>query len=285
MRTTYQELLNQGIECLASAGIEEASLDAWYLLSYSLKIDRMRFLMERGRETEFAEEAVTQYRELIAARAKRIPLQQLTCEQEFMGLSFYVNEHVLIPRQDTEALVESVLELTAGSKGLRVLDMCTGSGCIAISLAALGGERFAEVTGVDLSEEALKVAAENQKRLNVDVKWRQSDMFADILPVKVDVIVSNPPYIRPEVIEGLMPEVRDHEPRMALDGGDDGLDFYRILAVQAGEVLQAGGLLAVEIGHDQGEDVAALFQAAGLTDIEVRKDLAGLDRVVLGVLK
>lgn len=275
-------LYEQGRDRLLQAQVADAETDAWYLLSECFSISRMTYLMERETITELPPEQTARYEELIARRAMHIPLQHLTGEQEFMGHPFLVNEHVLIPRQDTETLVETVLELTAGQQELSLLDMCTGSGCIAISLALEGQGRFTSVKGVDLSANALAVARENSRRLHVEAEWIQSDMFTSILPVTVDVLVSNPPYIRPEVVETLMPEVRDHEPRMALDGGADGLDFYRILTRHAPLVLTLGGLLAVEIGHDQGVEVSSLFAEAGLTDIFVKKDMAGLDRVVVG---
>lgn len=282
VKSSYRMLYEQGRDRLQQAGIADAKTDAWYLLSECFSISRMTYLMERETLTEFPAEQTDRYEELIARRALHIPLQHLTGEQEFMGYPFLVNEHVLIPRQDTETLVETVLELTAGKADLSLLDMCTGSGCIAISLALQGQGRFTHVKGVDLSVEALAVAKENGRRLDVEIEWVQSDMFTRVLPVKVDVLVSNPPYIRPEVVETLMPEVRDHEPRMALDGGLDGLDFYRILAEHASQVLNPGGYLAVEIGHDQGAEVSELFTKAGLADVFVKKDMAGLERVVAG---
>lgn len=282
MKGTYQELLTEGIMQLEAVGIADASLDAWYLLSLCFHIDRMHFLMERSREQEWQEDTVAQYQHLIEKRAAHIPLQQLTGEQEFMGLPFLVNEHVLIPRQDTEILVEHVLEWTAEQKNLTLLDMCTGSGCIALSLAVLGKEQFSRVLAVDVSSQALEVARENGRRLQAEVEWLKSDMFQNVPVLQVDVIVSNPPYIRPDVIETLMPEVRDHEPRMALDGGRDGLDFYRVLTKQAASFLKDQGVLAVEIGYDQGEAVSELFVQYGFELVQVIQDLAGLDRVVMG---
>ncbi len=255
------------------------------------------------------------YREMISHRAARIPLQQILGQQEFMGLLFQVNEHVLIPRQDTETLAELVLaEQKDASK--KVLDLCTGSGCIAISLAVKGS--YTDVTAADLSAEALAVAEQNAGTL-LPAGWRicvfpsnipggaspygvsdgisgvgcsdsedsrvfrlcRGDLFS-ALPQdsRYDVIVSNPPYIPSSVIEGLQPEVRDHEPRMALDGEEDGLAFYRRIAAQAPDWLNPGGAVYLEIGCDQAEAVRELLAAAGLIDIEVFKDLPGLDRVV-----
>ena len=221
------------------------------------------------------------YCELAEKRLARVPLQHLTGEQEFMGLPFRVTPDVLIPRQDTEHLVEEAL---ACCEGRRVLDMCTGSGCIAISIARLG--KPASVTGADISEAALAVAGDNAARLGADVAWVKSDMFAGI-DGEFDVIVSNPPYIPPEQIEGLEPEVKDHEPRLALYGGEDGLDYYRTLVTEGAKHLrparngEEGGILIVEIGFDQGVSVPALFREAGFTGVRVRKDYAGLDRVVI----
>lgn len=282
MKSSYRMLYEQSVTRLSEAGVTDAAIDAWYLLSEVFGISRTRYLMERERIQELPDCGIARYQQLVEQRAMRIPLQHLTGEQEFMGHSFLVNEHVLIPRQDTELLVETVLKLTKGQQGLSLLDMCTGSGCIAVSLGLEGSGRFTKIQAVDLSQEALAVAKENGKRLQIQAEWIQSDMFSGILPIKVDVLVSNPPYIRPEVVDTLMPEVRDHEPRMALEGGEDGLKFYRILAAHAHEVLKEGGYLAVEIGYDQAEAVRGLFEKAGLTEISVRKDLAGLDRVVVG---
>ena len=194
-------------------------------------------------------------------------------------MKFYVNEHVLIPRQDTEILIEEVLKEAGGKKGLCILDMCTGSGCILLSLLAHLKE--AEGTGADLSKEALKVAERNGKDLGISAQWINSDLF-ELVSGKYDILVSNPPYIQTEVIEGLMEEVKFHEPRMALDGREDGLYFYRRITRQAGNYLNPQGILAFEIGYDQGEAVAQLMKEQGYTEVKVIQDLAGLDRVVIG---
>ena len=221
-------------------------------------------------------------------------MQHLIGVQWFMGLEFQVNEHVLVPRQDTETLVELVLE-EQKEKDKRILDVCTGSGCIAVSLARLGG--YLQVTGLDLSQEALAVAKKNGDRLLGDsaddgaaevkrmtsarINWIQSNMFQALDPGQpFDVIVSNPPYIPSRIIEGLEPEVRDHEPRMALDGADDGLAFYRILAEEGMAYLVPGGWIYMEIGHDQSQAVEQLFFDNGYEKIRTVKDLAGKDRVV-----
>lgn len=194
------------------------------------------------------------YRDLVTKRGERIPLQHLTGEQEFMGLDFHVNEHVLIPRQDTECLVERVLPYVDGK---RVLDVCTGSGCIAIAIAKLGKPFI--VHGVDISEEALAVARQNATELNASVELFAGDLMTR-MDGQYDVIVSNPPYISPSVIEGLMPEVRLHEPMLALDGGQDGLEFYRRIAGQAVTRLAPNGRLFLEIGCEQAAAVAEILQ-------------------------
>ncbi len=274
---TYQEALEAGERRLAEAGVPDSSLDAWYLLEHCCRLSRARFLIRR---TEIMPEPQRRaYERLLEKRSLRIPLQQITGTQEFMGLTFRVNEHVLVPRQDTELLVEEVLN--AVKPGMHILDMCTGSGCILISLLSLGRELTG--VGVDISADALAVAKANAKALlpEKQVEFVQSDLFARVSG-HFDVLVSNPPYIPAGEIPSLMPEVRLHEPVNALDGGEDGLDFYRILARESESCLVPGGLLAVEIGWDQGEAVSALFAQAGYRGIRVIKDLAGHDRVVLG---
>lgn len=333
---TLQQLLDQGTEQLRSAGVPDAGLDARYLLLDTFGLGLASFLADRGRNVDGlpgGAEKAQAYEALIARRAGRIPLQQLLGVQEFMGLEFFVNEHVLIPRQDTETLVELVLG-ERKQRDLDVLDVCTGSGCIAVSLARLGGYR--SVTALDVSAEALKVAEKNAAALlgeyDGDFRLVQSDMFAgletketeaqpgqepgkaeilpgqepgkaEILPEQAagkaaasrdltrpsltpqfDILVSNPPYIPSQVIEGLEPEVRDHEPRLALDGSPDGLKFYRILASEGKRFLRQGGSVYFEIGWDQAQAVSALLEREGFTQIRTVKDMAGMDRVVGAVL-
>ena len=222
------------------------------------------------------------YEKYIEKRAERIPLQQLLHEQEFMGLSFYVDEPVLIPRQDTEILVEEVLKEL--HDGMRVLDMCTGSGCILLSLLHYSND--CEGLGVDLSAEALEVAGRNVLKVLTPEKaehahFLQSDLFEKV-EGKFEIIVSNPPYIASAEVEKLMPEVRDHEPRMALDGTEDGLYFYRRIIEEAGKHLVSSGMLFFEIGYDQGQAVSELMRTEGYCEVQVVQDYAGLDRVVLG---
>ena len=221
--------------------------------------------------------------ELVSCRKTRIPVQHLTGVQEFMGYEFAVNEHVLVPRQDTEILVEEAekrLLLMKKENPVKVLDMCTGSGCIPISLKLRNPQIVIE--GADISEEALKVAEKNAKKLGVSGKWIQTDMFENITGT-FDMITSNPPYIPTKVIEELEAEVRLHDPYEALDGKEDGLYFYRIIVKESRQYLKRGGWLIFEIGSDQAEAVKTLLQEAGYENIEVKKDLAGLDRVVYGM--
>ncbi len=286
MNLTLQHLLEEGTKKLLKAGVEEASLDSKYLLFEAFHTDMTHFLMDRNRKLpkeKPVNEAVTEYYAMLEKRSERIPLQQIIGTAAFMGLNFYVNESVLIPRQDTETLAELILSDYKGEKP-EILDMCTGSGCIAISLALLGG--FDSVTAADISREALKTADRNVRNLlgEGQITLVESDLFAYFEETrKFDVIVSNPPYIPAKVIEGLQPEVRDHEPGLALDGGEDGLKFYRRLTAECGHYLNSGGAVYFEIGYDQGEAVSGLLKAAGFGRIRVVKDAAGLDRVVCGI--
>lgn len=272
---TLREAWNLGKKRLTAAEVPDADLDAWYLLEWCTGVSRSHYLAYPDEIISHAQEE--QYRASLVKRERRIPLQQITGEQEFMGLSFYVNEHVLIPRQDTEILVEETAKFLRD--GMQFLDLCTGSGCILLSLLHL--KPGVEGAGVDLSPEALKVAEKNRERLGAKAALIQSDLF-DKIESAFDVIVSNPPYIKRAEIETLMDEVRLHEPYMALDGHEDGLYFYRKIAEEAPKYLRAGGGLFLEIGCDQGACVAELLRQQGFADVKVVKDLAGLDRVVEG---
>ena len=277
---TYRECYEKGCRTLQAAGIEEAALDARLLLEAVCGTNRNDLLVHG--EQPVVPEMEEKYFCWIAQRAEHIPLQQLTGEQDFMGLTFAVNEHVLIPRQDTEILVEEVLKEL--HDGMRVLDMCTGSGCILLSLLHYSND--CEGLGVDLSAEALEVAERNAERLldaekTEQVHFLQSDLFEKV-EGKFEIIVSNPPYIASEEVDKLMPEVREHEPRMALDGTEDGLYFYRRIIEEAGRYLVSSGMLFFEIGYDQGQAVSELMRAQGYREVQVVQDYAGLDRVVLG---
>ena len=269
---TLKEALAKAVDKLQQMEVPDADIDAWYLLSYVTGLDRAAFFLHG--EEPMAEPDMIRYRDLVTKRGERIPLQHLTGEQEFMGLDFHVNEHVLIPRQDTECLVERVLPYVDGK---RVLDVCTGSGCIAIAIAKLGKPFI--VHGVDISEEALAVARQNATELNASVELFAGDLMTK-MDGRYDVIVSNPPYIPPSVIEGLMPEVRLHEPMLALDGGQDGLEFYRRIARQAVTRLAPNGRLFLEIGCEQAAAVAEILQKQGYREVQVFQDLAGKDRIV-----
>ncbi len=282
----YKEVYDRGAERLAGADIAEAAIDARLLLEYVCKTDRNTLLAHADREVSGEEQE--RYDTLIAKRSEHIPLQYLTGEQEFMGLTFIVNKNVLIPRQDTEVLVEEIMRDL--HDGMRILDLCTGSGCILLSLLQYSNN--CQGVGTDLSEEALCVARENYSRLKADkpemeAAFIKSDLFENLdteKSGKFDIIVSNPPYIKTNVIDTLMPEVREHEPLMALDGREDGLFFYRKITEGVKRYLVRGGMLYYEIGYDQAKEVAAIMKEEGFSEIEVVKDFAGLDRVVKGIL-
>lgn len=277
---TYKDALEYGKQRLLECKIEDAKLDAWLLLEHVSGISRSWYFVHE--DDEISQEDMEKYQRLIEQRGKHIPLQQLTKEAYFYGMKFFVNENVLIPRQDTEILVEQVLNLSKGKENLKLLDMCTGSGCILLAL--LSNLKQASGTGVDLSEKALEVAQRNGRELGIEVSWIQSNLF-DKVSGSYDIIVSNPPYIETSVIEGLMDEVKLYEPRMALDGTEDGLFFYRKITAQAGEYLNNNGILAFEIGYNQGEAVSGFMKENGYKEVQVLQDLAGLDRVVTGRIK
>jgi len=274
MARTLEEALSIGKNILKENNIDNYDLDAWYLMEYCFKLDRMKYLLEPNKM--ISNEEYEAYIELIKQRASKIPLQHITGEQEFMGLSFLVSKDVLIPRQDTEILVEEVLKV---SKGKEILDVCTGSGCIIISLSKLGDIK--KGIGLDISEEALKIANQNKIRLESDVSFIQSDLFEEV-DGKYDIIVSNPPYIESSEILNLKEEVRLHDPFIALDGKEDGLYFYRRIIEELDNYLKPNGTIFFEIGYNQGKLVSNLLKLKGFQGIEVIKDLAGLDRVVKG---
>ena len=269
-----EQLLQTGEDLLFRSEIMDWKLDAWYLMEFYFHLDRVSFWVNKTKLV--SDEEAREYLTFIKMRGEHIPLQYITGEQEFMGLPFKVNENVLIPRQDTECLVEKVMTYC---KSKKVLDMCTGSGCIAISIQKLG--QAMETVGVDISQKALEVAKENARANEVCVKWIQSNLFESVTG-KYDIIVSNPPYIESEVVNKLMPEVRVHEPRLALDGKEDGLFFYQSIIEKAKDYLTKDGRIFFEIGYNQGESVKKLLEKAHFIEIEVIKDLCGLDRIVCG---
>lgn len=271
----YAAIYRMGTECLQQAGIEEALLDARLLLEAVCGTDHNTLLAHGDRSvTEQQRECYVNY---IEQRSRHVPLQHITGYQEFMGLRFQVSPAVLIPRQDTETLVEEVMRFL--HDGMRILDLCTGSGCILLSLLRYSNDCVG--IGSDLSEDALLVAKENASLLGLEAEFVCSDLFEKI-EGKYEIIVSNPPYIRSGDIPCLMEEVKDHDPMMALDGGDDGLSFYRRIIAQAGDYLHFGGMLFLEIGADQAQEVVEYMSEASYRDVTVCKDLAGLDRVVYG---
>ena len=273
--STFASALKYGKKYLADRQIENSDGDAWYLMEYVWGIDRSCYFLHSDDIIEQKDEE--RYRELLQKRGRHIPLQHLTGTCDFMGLSFQVNDQVLIPRQDTETLVESALFRL--KEGDRVLDLCTGSGCIILSLEKLGpGIR---ALGADISEAALAVAKRNRDSLGLEAEFCRSDLFEGIEGL-FDMIVSNPPYIASGRIPGLMEEVRDFEPLLALDGGADGLDFYRRIVKDVRNFLKPGGWLGLEIGYDQREAVEDLLRARGLEETETLRDLSGLDRTVWG---
>lgn len=274
-RRTLEEALREGRQYLKKQGIIEYELDGWYLFSFHFQMNRASYLLNLSLRIE--EEDFISYMELIKRRGEKIPLQYITGNQEFMGLTFLVSEDVLIPRQDTEILVEEVLKISSGKD---VLDVCTGSGCIILSLSKLGN--IAKGMGVDISKKALMIANKNKENLKAEVTFLESDLFKEV-EGQYDIIVSNPPYIKTEDIKGLMEEVKVHEPYLALDGKEDGLYFYKKIIEQLPAHLKSGGSIFFEIGYNQGEEVSALLRKAGFQSIEVIKDLAKLDRVVKGV--
>lgn len=278
---TYRQILQEAIRKLQKAEIEEADNDAWILMSETFNISRTDYFMKSG--DECTDNARTElFDSMIERRVRREPLQYITGHAYFMGYEFRVTPDVLIPRFDTEILVEKSLEYA--SDGMKVLDMCTGSGCIAVSYALQCRERGYDnvaVNAVDISSAALSVAADNAMRAGVDINYIRSDMFTGVSGM-YDMILSNPPYIPTRDIEELEPEVRTSEPVGALDGHEDGLFFYRILAAESPSHLKAGGRLIMEIGYNQADDVCSLLEKNKFADIEVIKDLAGHDRVVCG---
>lgn len=274
----YGALYRLGVEKLKEAQIKEAELDARLLLEEVCGTNRNDLLVHE--KNPVSEENYNCYVNYIEKRSRHIPLQHILGYQEFMGLHFIVTPDVLIPRQDTETLVEEVMRFL--HDGMRILDVCTGSGCILLSLLKYSNDCIG--TGCDLSEKAVLVAEENARALGISAEFVQSDLFKNITG-RYEMIVSNPPYIASEEIPSLMEEVREHDPLMALDGGKDGLHFYREIIKQAGDYLYPGGMLFFEIGCGQAADVSGYMRQAGYQDITICKDLSGLDRVVSGVYK
>lgn len=278
---TLKQALDFGRAILIAKEIPDPALDAWYLLEFCTQISRASYFANPEREMEFVQWDL--YQELIMKRSQRIPLQHITGVQEFMGYIFKVNEEVLIPRQDTETLVEKSLEQI--EDGMKILDMCTGSGCIIISTVLMAGLKGMNITGtgVDISRKALDVAIENDVANHSDCHFLESDLFTNVTG-KYHMIISNPPYIPTADIRVLEEEVKLHDPMLALDGMEDGLAFYRQIVKESVKYLEPKGQLLFEIGYDQGQALEELMEEAGFKNISIIKDLSGLDRVVMGHL-
>ena len=275
---TYREAIVLGEKNLQQADIADAKTDSWLLLAMACKIDHTYYYMHI--DEEMSEEQVREFEVLIRKRAERVPLQYITGEQEFMGLTFHVNSNVLIPRQDTETLVEEALKVI--KPGMKVMDMCTGSGCVLISI--LKNAHDVEGIGYDISKQAINVAKENAKFNEVPAVFERSDLFEDVVENDFDVIVSNPPYIPTDLVATLMPEVSQFEPREALDGKGDGLYFYSRILEQCKNYMKQDGYILFEIGCEQGDAVSTMMRLAGFSEVHVIKDLARNDRVVMGHL-
>lgn len=302
---SLQKIETTGKKLLVEAGVEEeeAALEVRLLLQESFSLNTASYLLRKQEslckaDREKVEAAGIEQTEILGKlhsffenfekRRRRIPLAQILGRQSFYGLDFFVNEDVLIPRADTECLVDLVLEdyadlaKQAGSSSLNILDLCTGSGCIGISVAK--HLPYQELLLVDLSEKALVVAKKNaEKHLGENVTLLQSDLLTEVRGKKFSLLLSNPPYIVSRVIPGLEREVSEYEPKMALDGGEDGLLFYRRIAKEAKAVLLPGARLYLEIGYDQGESVKDIFQKEGYEAVEVFPDFSGNPRVLRGI--
>ena len=269
----YREVYDFGVNKLKENDCKEAALDARLLLEYICHTNRNDLLAHGDREV--SQEDLELYRKWLERRAGGEPLQYITGEQDFMGLTFLTHESTLIPRQDTECLVEEAMMHV--HDGMRILDMCSGSGCILLSLLKYSNDCVG--VGAELQTEAVELARRNAEKLGIEATFVESDLFSQV-DGTYDLIVSNPPYIESAVIETLDREVREHEPMSALDGGEDGLCFYRRIAEEARRYLSRGGMLFFEIGYNQAEAVSELLRLNGYKDVTVKKDLAGLDRVV-----
>ena len=278
---TIADALREGKMRLKAAGKEAYAFEAELLLEKAAGLNRTALFL-RGEEV-LSEEVLAVYEGFLQEREQGRPTQYILGEWEFMGLPFSVGEGVLIPRADTEVLVETILEKQQAEPMKSILDIGTGSGCIPISLGHYG--KFEHIMAVDISQKALGYATKNAHDNQIKIDFYESDLFTD-LPAEwkgnLDAIVSNPPYIPKKDIEELMTEVKDFEPMNALDGGEDGLDFYRAIVEQGRDWLKDSGWLFFEIGYDQGEDLRNLLHEFGYTEVEIRQDLAGLDRVALG---
>lgn len=272
MEVLVKDLINKSLSILEDADITDREVDVWLLAEHFLKVTKEDYL----KNPDITVTDTKAFEDAVAMRTDHIPLQHITGVQNFCGFDFKVDERALVPRFDTEVLVEKVSDYVKDNE-MRILDMCTGTGCIAIALDKMC--EHAKVVASDILEEALALATENNEKLGANVEFVKSDLFDEIGGL-FDVIISNPPYIKTDEIEELMEEVKVHDPRLALDGDVDGLKFYRIISASAISYLKIGGRIFYEIGYDQASDVKTILEGFGYTDIEVIKDLSGNDRVI-----
>ena len=272
----YIEAFDKYVKLLEEKNFKDAKSDILLLIYEIFDFDFSKWTMYKHDEIEDISKLDT-LNEYVKKRLGHMPIQYILNKAYFCGLPLYVNENVLIPRFDTEVLVEEVLKISKKDKSKRILDICTGSGAIAIALKKLGG--FERVDALDISDKALEVARRNANELDSDINFLKSDMFSSLTcENKYDIIVSNPPYIQSDVVDTLESEVKDFEPRLALDGDADGMKFYKIIAKNYENYLADNGVLALEIGYDEADDIRALFEGK---NVVIKKDLANLDRVAI----
>jgi len=278
MNGSIETLLRKGKERLEAGGLKETGLDCQLFMMKATGLTKVELFTKN--DYVLTENESCLYFNMVEKKKMHMPTQYILGRCEFMGLAFLVNENVLIPRGDTEILVETVLSYAEKEGINRVIDIGTGSGCIPVSLKKFG---IKDVSAVDISEEAIVIARHNAKENSAEIKFIKSDLFKSVPECVFDAIVSNPPYIERDVINELSEEVKDYEPILALDGGVDGLDFYKKIIEQSKNYLRAGGRIFFEIGYNQSEALHKLMKASNFKEIETIKDLAGLDRVVTGI--
>ena len=272
----YIEVFDKYVKLLEEKNFKDAKSDILLLIYEIFDFDFSKWTMYKYDEIEDISK-LDKLNEYVEKRLGHMPIQYILNKAYFCGLPLYVNENVLIPRFDTEVLVEEVLKISKKDKSKRILDICTGSGAIAIALKKLGG--FERVDALDISDKALEVAKRNANELDLNINFLKSDMFSSLTcENKYDIIVSNPPYIQSDVVDTLESEVKDFEPRLALDGDADGMKFYKIIAENYEDYLVDNGVLALEIGYDEANDIRALFEGK---NVVIKKDLANLDRVAI----
>ncbi len=275
-RTSYRKLFAKALDLLKSSGIENVEYDIKAILTDTFGLDLNKFILDMDNEFEPDKDLEAKYLSRIEKRKMHIPLQYIINKQNFYGLDFYVDESVLIPRYDTENIVDRIVKDCKENKCLSVLDLCTGSGCIAVCLKKNG---FEKVYAADISDKALAVAKHNANLNNADIIFLQSDLYENFpKEIRFDVIVSNPPYISTDKIAELETQVKDFEPKLALDGGKDGLDFYKKILKLSKDFINKSGRLYLEIGYDQAKEVVDLAKKEGYYNIQIIKDLSGRDR-------